>query len=548
MFFAACFLVDDKSEENQERWGQRLKSYFVMVKSFIAAGKVMAKIIASYFQIATSLAVNFNLVFPFRFTIFMKWFSFINFDLGSLMPVGCMVKFNHFTSLYGMTTSSLLVMIVLAIASRVALRFNSKNQQYLVALEKDKQLMEQESNNKEKNVLALQPTPLKKFRSGAMAVIAINRMKKQAPESKKINWGTFLFNNLLVFSFLILPTVSTKILQTMGCEKLVDDDEKINDAHGREGYYLKVDRSIRCDSSDAKRLGSNPEHAKAWWYAILMIFIFILGIPLGYYVLLWIQRFDVDPGQDALVGQRTAKRFNKETKSWEFFELKPRKSEPAKFIFGLITINQISQKGRWVKWKEKEVFNFIDLKKEGETPESWKYVESLNTTEAKFCAVFIRKQREETNHRLKRLAFLYDSYEPRCWAFEVFETFRRIMLTGGLVFLRPGTASEIVASMLICLFSMRIYAQYHPFIDSKHDKLAEAAQWQLFFTLFGALAIRVKLDGENLQDRGLFGALLAYMQFIIIFLIVFQSMQKKNEDGEEEPIIETISRFQLWAN
>lgn len=49
---------------------------------------------------------------------------------------------------------------------------------------------------------------------------------------------------------------------------------------------------------------------------------------------------------------------------------------------------------------------------------------------------------------------------------------------------------QIVISIVICIFSMRIYAGYDPFVDGRHDELVEAAQWQLFFALLGSLCIR----------------------------------------------------------
>ena len=65
-----------------------------------------------------------------------------------------------------------------------------------------------------------------------------------------------------------------------------------------------------------------------------------------------------------------------------------------------------------------------------------------------------------------------------------------------------GTAVQIVViAMCTCVFSMRVYSGYKPFVDDLYDVIAEIAQWQLFFTLFAALAIRVNIDGESLDDR-----------------------------------------------
>ena len=128
------------------------------------------------------------------------------------------------------------------------------------------------------------------------------------------------------------------------------------------------------------------------------------------------------------------------------------------------------------------------------------------------CALWMRDLNEAKHLDMARLRFLYEFYQRNCYWLEVFETGRRLMLTGGLIFFNPGSASQMVISMLICLFSMRVYAEYTPFIQYSHDQLAEMAQWQLFLTLFAALLVKVDVAGESEADKAVFGDVLAAMQ------------------------------------
>ncbi|GMH64269.1 hypothetical protein TrST_g3626 [Triparma strigata] len=116
-------------------------------------------------------------------------------------------------------------------------------------------------------------------------------------------------------------------------------------------------------------------------------------------------------------------------------------------------------------------------------------------------ALEVRHELEESHPEIKRIEFLYKNYEPQAYNFEVFETLRKLMLTGGLVFLKPGTGAQIIMAMLMCLAAMRVYAAKKPFIEGDIDTISEAAQWQLFFVMFSALAMRVNLDGESLQEQ-----------------------------------------------
>ena len=67
---------------------------------------------------------------------------------------------------------------------------------------------------------------------------------------------------------------------------------------------------------------------------------------------------------------------------------------------------------------------------------------------------------------------------------------------------------------------MRVYAAYKPFIEDKVDTFAEVTQWQLYFTMLAALAIRVNVDDESLQDRNSFDVVLVILQFIAPVIVV----------------------------
>ena len=81
-----------------------------------------------------------------------------------------------------------------------------------------------------------------------------------------------------------------------------------------------------------------------------------------------------------------------------------------------------------------------------------------------------------------------------CYEFEAFEKLRKLVLTGGLVFMRPDTGAQVIFAILLCLRVMRVYAAYKPFIKDKIDIQSEASQSQLSFLILPVLAICVKLD------------------------------------------------------
>jgi hypothetical protein len=52
---------------------------------------------------------------------------------------------------------------------------------------------------------------------------------------------------------------------------------------------------------------------------------------------------------------------------------------------------------------------------------------------------------------LIKTSFLWEMYEPKMWWFEILDCVRRLAMTGLLVFIRPGSTSQIVVAMLLAM-------------------------------------------------------------------------------------------------
>jgi hypothetical protein len=107
------------------------------------------------------------------------------------------------------------------------------------------------------------------------------------------------FSAVMLYTFLILPARSAQIFSVFSCTD-VDPDE-VNEG---DDSYMTTDYSVSCSSA-------KYQFGRAW--AIAMVFVYPLGIPLFYYTLLYRSRLDIqtrnDPSlsteQSALLSQRT---------------------------------------------------------------------------------------------------------------------------------------------------------------------------------------------------------------------------------------------------
>ena len=80
----------------------------------------------------------------------------------------------------------------------------------------------------------------------------------------------------LFFTYLILPSLAATIFETFGCQHVDPDD-----VHDGDDLYLRADYSVSCHSS---------RYYFAYVWAIITIFVYVLGIPAFYGYLLYTSR------------------------------------------------------------------------------------------------------------------------------------------------------------------------------------------------------------------------------------------------------------------
>ena len=74
----------------------------------------------------------------------------------------------------------------------------------------------------------------------------------------------------------------------------------------------------------------------------------------------------------------------------------------------------------------------------------------------------LKIKRRSEDKSIQHLEFLFRDYEPRTYLFIVFECVRRLALTGMLIFIFPGSASQIVVGLFVAVFSQLIIAAAGP--------------------------------------------------------------------------------------
>jgi hypothetical protein len=121
---------------------------------------------------------------------------------------------------------------------------------------------------------------------------------------------------------------------------------------------------------------------------------------------------------------------------------------------------------------------------------------------------------------LRSLRFLYESYEPRYWWWEIVETSQRLVLTGVLVLISQGSAVQIIVGAVLTLLFLHLYAKYEPFSDSFVLSIKVVSFWQIFFVFW--IALLIKADFPSIGSRAV-GICLVLIIFANIFLDVWKA-------------------------
>ena len=184
-----------------------------------------------------------------------------------------------------------------------------------------------------------------------------------------------VFKLFLLGTYLVMPSTTVKIFQVFRCDEDValdfDTDLEISDpsyrfssANQKHGTWLSVDMQHECYNTTLGPDGNviskemDDDYRYYYWYSIIMILVYPIGIPLLYFVVLYKNKHTIDPGQEEM-----------------------------EILFAA----EHGAKGAALAQDE---------------------------------AIAIRDDGPHSK-RHKKYAFLYESYEPKCWWFELFECFRR---------------------------------------------------------------------------------------------------------------------------
>lgn len=329
-------------------------------------------------------------------------------------------------------------------------------------------------------------------------------------------------NILLVFSYVILTSVSRVVLRTFFCDDSFDSSSERDGSEYYGDSYLSVDYSVSCQSQ---------RYRNHRLYAAYMLFVYPIGFPLVYFVALFRVKSRIAPKNVLALARElkdTAKdkeaEHRKKARASLTFHDAGRRSAVGVYLDRVNSSYMYRRHNRRAdKWKDvyllaemyiaeskldEEVLEFLDMDGHGEHGESrpqsriisLQRVESTAHTASNLRppptqrAVSLRRsmshkvllqssglhrarlsaigeslvlESRQLDARAEHVSFLFGDYDPACWYFEVVDSLRRVVLTClfPLPAIHTDSFAQFVFGTLVALSFAALYSHLRPFVN-----------------------------------------------------------------------------------
>jgi hypothetical protein len=183
---------------------------------------VRFKMVVTFLQIISAMLFNLNIPFPPVFQRILFLGLYVNLNFFPALGLGCYHDFTYIDELVAVTVSPFIFSFLI-------------------------------------------------FLGYVILAVRLHRNNGSKEEFQRLYASTM--NVFLLFTFLILPAVTSEIVRTFTCDNMDPKDEVDHD----EEHFMVADYSISC---------SSKEYIFGLKYAIAMFFVYPVGLPLFYYVML----------------------------------------------------------------------------------------------------------------------------------------------------------------------------------------------------------------------------------------------------------------------
>jgi hypothetical protein len=142
--------------------------------------------------------------------------------------------------------------------------------------------------------------------------------------------------------------------------------------------------------------------------------------------------------------------------------------------------------------------------------------------------------------RLQKFRFLVEDYKPSHWHGEIFRSYMRVSLAGGVIVMSTSTAMRATYGCLLSFAFVVFLREYQPFEIPFNNALAVGAQYQILFTYIMAFF----LVTEPIPiSRGAVGAFLFAVNLFVFLSAFFQQLKEAQGQSRLKTLRAEVESF-----
>jgi hypothetical protein len=123
---------------------------------------------------------------------------------------------------------------------------------------------------------------------------------------------------------------------------------------------------------------------------------------------------------------------------------------------------------------------------------------------------------------LRSTRFLWKTYTPKMYYWEVVECMQRLLLTGAIVFIKPGTRAQVTVACILAVVSMVIAVHCRPHADTLDGRIYTVGAMIIFLSMFLSLAMKTDKSNETKDSQNAFAVVLIILNVIMVGAAVLQ--------------------------
>jgi hypothetical protein len=125
---------------------------------------------------------------------------------------------------------------------------------------------------------------------------------------------------------------------------------------------------------------------------------------------------------------------------------------------------------------------------------------------------------------LRPTRFLWAPYTSRMYYWEVVECMRRLLLTGAIVFIAPGTRAQAAVACILSMVSLTVALRCRPHADCSDGRIYTVGAMIIFLSMFLSLAMKTDGSSETNASQQAFAVVLVVLNVVMAVAAVVQML------------------------